>query len=36
MAVYVVMCLDEIVKLPFISRRYRKLIWLKNLTRDEP
>ena len=36
MAVYIVMCLDEIVKLPFISRRYRKFIWLKNLTRDEP
>lgn len=35
MAVYVVMCLDEIVKIPFISRRYRKFIWLKNLTRDE-
>lgn len=36
MAVYVVMCLDEIVKIPFISRRYRKFIWLKNLTRAEP
>lgn len=34
MAVYVVMCLDEIVKVPFISRRYRKYLWVKNLTRD--
>lgn len=34
MLVYVVMCLDEIVKAPFIGRRYRKYIWLKNLTRD--
>ena len=36
MAVYAVMCLDEIVKVPFISRRYRKFIWLKNLTHAEP
>lgn len=35
MAVYVVMCLDEIVKVPFISRRYRRYLWVKNLTRDE-
>ncbi len=30
--VYVVMCLDEIVKVPFIKWRYNKFIWLKNLT----
>ncbi len=34
MAVYVVMCLDEIVKVPFIKWRYNKYIWLKNLTRE--
>lgn len=35
MAVYMVMCADEIVKVPFIIPRYRKYIWLKNLTRTE-
>lgn len=35
LAVYVVMCLDEIVKVPFIPRRYRKYLWLKNLTTEE-
>lgn len=35
MVVYVVMCIDEIVKVPFISLRYRKELWLRNLTRDE-
>lgn len=34
MAVYIVMCLDEIVKVPFIRRRYNKYLWLKNLTRE--
>ncbi len=33
MVVYVVMCLDEIVKVPFLKWRYNKYIWLKNLTR---
>ena len=33
MVVYVVMCLDEIVKVPFIRWRYNKYIWLKNLTK---
>ncbi len=32
MVVYVVMCLDEIIKVPFIKIRYDKFIWLKNLT----
>ena len=32
--VYVIMCLDEIVKVPFIKIRYNKFIWLKNLTRE--
>ena len=35
MAVYAVMCLDEIVKVPFIPWRYRKYLWVKNLTREE-
>ena len=35
MAVYMVMCADEIVKVPFIIPRYRKYIWLKNLTRAD-
>ena len=34
MWVYVVMCLDEIVKVPFIKRHYDKYIWLQNLTRE--
>ncbi len=34
MVVYVVMCLDEIVKVPFIKKRYDKFIWLKNLTAE--
>ena len=29
-----IMCLDEIVKVPFIRRRYNKYLWLKNLTRE--
>ena len=35
MAVSILMCADEIVKLPFILPRYRKYLWLKNLTREE-
>ena len=35
MVVYVVMCLDEIVKVPFIRWRYNKYIWLKNLTEEK-
>ncbi len=35
MWVYIVMCLDEIVKVPFIKRHYDKYIWLQNLTREE-
>ena len=35
MAVYIVMLLDEIVKLPWIYPRYRKYLWLQNLTREE-
>lgn len=35
MVVYIVMCADEIVKLPWILPRYKKYLWLKNLTREE-
>ena len=35
MLVYIVMRIDEIVKVPFIPRRIRKYIWLRNLTRAE-
>lgn len=34
MVVYILMCADEIVKLPFLLPRYRKYLWLKNLTRE--
>ena len=34
MVVYILMCADEIVKLPWILPRYRKFLWLKNLTRE--
>ncbi len=34
MAVFMVMRLDEIVKAPFIIGRYKKYIWLQNLTRE--
>jgi len=34
MAVYCVMCLDEIVKVPFIRKRYNRYLWLKNLTHE--
>ncbi|MBR2025113.1 MAG: polysaccharide biosynthesis C-terminal domain-containing protein [Clostridia bacterium] len=33
--VYVIMCLDEIVKVPFIFPRYKKYLWLKNLTKEQ-
>ena len=35
MVVFVVMCIDEIVKVPVLPWRIKKYIWLKNLTRDE-
>ena len=34
LVVYAVMCLDEIVKVPFIRHRYNRYLWLKNLTRE--
>ena len=33
--VYIVMCLDEIVKVPWVYPRYRKFLWLKNLTSED-
>ena len=35
MLVYILMCADEIVKLPWVYPRYKKYLWLKNLTREE-
>ena len=35
MLVYIVMCADEIVKLPFIYPHYKKYKWVKNLTIEE-
>ena len=34
LVVYVIMCLDEIVKVPFLKWHYNKYIWVKNLTRE--
>ncbi len=33
-AVYLLVCLDEIVKAPWVLPRFRKYLWLQNLTRD--
>lgn len=35
MVVYILMCADEIVKLPWVLPRYKKYLWLKNLTRED-
>ena len=35
MLVYSLMCMDEIVKLPWVYPRYRRYLWLNNLTREE-
>lgn len=32
--VYILMCADEIVKIPWLYPRYKKFLWLKNLTRE--
>ena len=34
LTLYAVLCMDEIVKLPFMVMRYRKYKWLKNITRE--
>ena len=33
-AVYCIMNLDEIVKIPAVYLRYKKYIWLRDLTRN--
>ena len=33
--VYILMCADEIVKIPWLYTRYKKYLWLNNLTREE-
>lgn len=33
--VYILMCSDEIIKLPWLFRRYKKYKWLQNLTRED-
>lgn len=33
--IYILMCSDEIIKLPWLYPRYQKYLWLNNLTRDE-
>ncbi len=33
-AVYIVLCMDEFIKLPFVMARFRRYKWLKNLTRS--
>ena len=35
MVVYILMCADEIVKLPWVYPRYKKYLWLNNLTRED-
>jgi putative MATE family efflux protein len=34
LAVYACTCLDEVGKIPWVLARFRKYIWVKNLTRD--
>ena len=34
MAVYFLLCTDEFVKWPWVIKRYKSEIWLKNITRD--
>ena len=33
MVIYIFMCADEIIKLPWLYARYKKYLWLNNLTR---
>ena len=36
MAVYILVMADEVIKLPWLYPRYKKYLWVKNLTRDIP
>ena len=33
--VYIILLSDEVIKIPFSSRRYRSMKWIKNITRSE-
>ena len=35
MWVYFLLCTDEFVKWPWVLKRYRSGVWLKNITRDD-
>ena len=35
LVVFIIMCLDEIVKAPYLPIRYKKYIWLKDLTSEK-
>ena len=35
MLVYILVSIDEIIKVPFVYPRYKKFLWLNNLTREE-
>ncbi len=35
LAVYAIVNMDEIIKLPAVYRHYRKYLWLKNITQEE-
>ena len=35
MAVYILMCADEVVKLPWLYPRYKKYLWVNNRTREK-
>lgn len=35
LVVYIVMSMDEIIKLPWLYPRYKKYLWVNNLTREE-
>ena len=35
MYVYIILSLDEIVKIPWVYTHYKKYKWLKNITREE-
>lgn len=34
-AVYFILCLDELLKIPAVCKRYKKYIWVKDLTVKE-
>lgn len=36
MLVYLILSLDEIIKIPWVYAHYKKYKWLRNITRDEP